>query len=228
MVKVARTGNTDKFDDLFIENHIILSKQSGDGFQVDVDQPSYSWHDIIGDITPKTTGANTPVLNTWIGGSSRAYFYTTNDLNFLLYHMSHDYAKGTDLYLHLHWGHNGTAISGQLVVTFGLTYAKGHNQANFSTEIAPVLTVSTPNITTVPRYRHRIDEIQISSSTPTATQINTNLLEPDGLFNIGMVATTIPTITGSASSNLPAFFTLDLHYQSTGIGTKQKSPDFYT
>lgn len=33
-------------------------------------------------------------------------------------------------------------------------------------------------------------------------------------------------VTGG-STNLPALFTMDVHYQSTNIATKQKSPSFY-
>ncbi|MCK4635847.1 MAG: hypothetical protein KAT32_03210 [Candidatus Moranbacteria bacterium] len=52
-------------------------------------------------------------------------------------------------------------------------------------------------------------------------------MEPDGLLMVSLKTTTIPTITGSATSNLPYIFTVDIHYQSTGIGTKNKVPDFY-
>lgn len=42
---------------------------------------------------------------------------------------------------------------------------------------------------------------------------------------IGQIAsTTVPTVTGGS------FFIhyVDIHYQSTNLGTKQKSPDFWT
>lgn len=227
MARTSRTGNTDRYGTIFIEDDVVISKSRGDGLKVDIDAPTYSWHDIIGDITPKTTGANSPTLGAFIGGAYRSWFYAAGDLNWCLYHMPHDYAPRTDIFLHLHWAHNGTAISGQLVNTYGISYAKGHNQAIFSAEVAPVLTVSTPNISTIPQYRHRIDEIQISSLAPSASQLNSALLEPDGLILCGVTATEIPSITGG-STNKPAFFTLDLHYQSTGIGTKQRVPDFYT
>ncbi len=35
-------------------------------------------------------------------------------------------------------------------------------------------------------------------------------------------------VDSGGSTNEPAFFTLDIHYQSTSIGTKQKAPDFWT
>jgi hypothetical protein len=140
--------------------------------------------------------------------------------------MPHDWAPGTDLYLHVHWGHNGTAISGNMVFTCNVSYAKGHDQANFSAEISPTITYNTVDIATTPQYRHRIDEIQLSAAAPSATQLDTDDLEVDGLIFVNIEATTIPTITGG-SPNEPFLFTLDLHYQANYIGTLNKAPNFY-
>ena len=200
-----------------------LPKTAGKGILVDT---GYGWKDIIGDVSPKPLAPNAAIQAAFIGGQYLAWFYGAGDKCQMVFHMPHDYAPGTDLHIHLHWAHNGTAISGSLVATFGITYAKGHNQANFPVEVVPIITVSTPDITTIPQYRHRIDEIQLSSSTPTAAQLNTTLLEPDGLILVGMATTTVPTITGG-STNLPAILTCDLHYQSTNIGTLNKAPNFY-
>jgi len=210
---------------VFIDN-ITLPKTSGKGIKVDTTYPTFGWRDMIGDVSPKTTAVGAATLAVLLGGIYRAWFYAAGSLCDMVFHMPHDYAPGTDLYGHLHWTHNGTAISGSLVVNFGVSYAKGYSQASFPVEIAPVLTVNTPDITTFPQYQHRIDEIQLSSSTPTATQINSSLLEVDGLIIVGLKVATIPTISGGTQT-LPAFLTLDLHYQSTNIGTKQKNLNFY-
>jgi hypothetical protein len=213
-------------DEIFPDG-IIISKVAGKGIKVDELEPTFGWRDIIGDVSPKVAGVGRAIAGTFIGGKYHAWFYSANDICDMVYHIPHDYVPNSDLHLHLHWGHIGTAISGQLVVTYGITYAKGHDQAIFPAEVAPVLTVATTNITAVPQYRHRIDEIQISAASPTNAQINSSLIEPDGLLLVGFTVTTIPTITGGAT-NLPAFLTADVHYQSTSIGTKQKAPDFYT
>ena len=209
-----------------ISSSLVIPKASGNGIKVDTDSPTNTWRDIIGDVVPDITGAGSATLAAWRGGTYRVFFYTTNDRCDMVFHIPHDYVPGTDLFLHLHWGHNGTAISGQLVVTYGITYTKGHNQGNFGVEVAPVLTVATPDISTVPQYRHRIDEIQISMVGGSPSLIDTSLIEPDGIISVGFITTEKPTITGG-STNLPAFFTLDIHYQSTNIGTKQKAPNFY-
>ena len=54
--------------------------------------------------------------------------------------------------------------------------------------------------------------------------LDTDLLEPDGvvLMRVFLSANTM------AGATDPFMHYCDLHYQSTGIGTKQKTPDFYT
>jgi len=205
-----------------------LPKTSGLGIKVDsTGTPTFPWRDLIGDITPKTSGAGAPTLAAFRGGNVRSFFYSAGDDGDAIFHIPHDYVPGSDMFLHLHWGHNGTAISGSLVVDFYLTYAKGHDQAAFAAEVNRTLTVSTPNIATIPQYRHRVDETQITAASPAASQIDSDIIEVDGLILVHFNATTIPTITGG-TTNEPAFFTLDIHYQSTGVGTKQKAPDFWT
>lgn len=207
-----------------------IPKTSGLGIKVDsTGTPTFPWRDLIGDITPKASGPGAPTLAAFRGGNVRAFFYSAGDDGDVVYHIPHDYVPGSDLHLHLHWAHNGTAISGSLVVNFYITYAKGHNQAtdgNFIAEVNRTLTVSTPDIATIPQYSHRLDETQISAASPAASQIDSDIIEPDGLILLHFDVTTIPTITGG-STNEPALFTLDIHYQSTSVGTKAKAPNFY-
>jgi hypothetical protein len=205
---------------------------SGTGIKVDsVGTPSFGWRDLIGDITPKTAGAGSPTLATLRAATGvRAFFYAVGEDGDCVFHIPHDYVPGSDLYLHAHWTHNGTAISGTFALTCYVSYAKGHQQANFSAEVAPVISVASLNLTNTPQLRHRVDEIQLSSSTPSATQLNSADIETDGLILIHFDVTTIPTITGSIgtpSQNKPAILTLDLHYQSSNLATKNKSPSFY-
>jgi hypothetical protein len=89
-----------------------------------------------------------------------------------------------------------------------------------------VQTIPAPNIATVPRYRHRIDEFQLSSATPTGTQLDSNALEVDGLILCSIKPTTIPTITGG-TPNQPAILFVDIHYLSNSLGTVNKAPNFY-
>lgn len=205
---------------------IVLPKTSGFGIQVDTAAPTFPWQDLPGILRPDPIGASSPTLAAVRGGLTREFFYSANDKMDMDFHIPHDYVAGSDLFLHIHWGHNGTAISGNFVVTFTYTYAKGHNQAIFPAEKAVVMTYATVNIATTPRYIHRIDEIQLSSNGGSATLQDTALIEPDGVFLVNMTVTTIPTITGG-TTNEPFVCYADMHYQSTNIGTKQKAPNFY-
>jgi hypothetical protein len=197
--------------------NITFPKTSGFGIKVDTASPTYPWRDLIGNLRPDTGGANAPTLSASRGGRCREFFYTVAD---------HDYVPGTDIYIHLHWAHNGTAISGSFVVEFSYTYAKGHQQAIFPAEKMVTVTVSTPNIATIPQYEHMISEVVMSSAGGSASLLDNALIEPDGIIQMNMTVATIPTITGG-SVNEPYIMYADVHYQSTGIGTKQKAPNFY-
>jgi hypothetical protein len=204
----------------------VIHKAQGAGIDIDPSSPAPGWADILGLIKPDPLGANAPTLGTY-EGNVRGYHYTATDKIDMWFHIPHDYAPGTDLYFHLHWSHNGTDISGSFIIDYAVNYAKGHNQANFTTPVTPQQTISTPDIATVPQRRHRIDEFQLSASSPSATQIDTDNIEPDGIIMANLTVNTIPTITGGTTE--PFIHTLDIHYQTTGIkGTKQRAPDFWT
>jgi hypothetical protein len=143
------------------------------------------------------------------------------------FHIPHDYVPGTDLYIHHHWSHNGTAISGTFALTYYVTYAKGHAQGVFSTEKEILSSTAITDIAQIPRYSHQITEHQLSRTGGGTALLDSNLLEVDGVIGVNLTVQGIPTITGG-SPNEPFIFFIDIHYQSTGIGTKNKSPDFWT
>ena len=206
---------------------LVLNKATNMGIKVDTAAPTYPWADIIGNVVVDAAGAGAPTLAAFIGGAVRRWAFSAGDMADCEFHIPHDYAPGTDLYVHVHWAHNGTAISGNFIGTFTYTYAKGHNQANFSTEKVVSCTYATVNIGTTPRYRHRIEEVQLSSAGGSASLLDSTLVEADGVIGMNYTQTTVPTITGGAP-NEPFVFFIDIHYQSTGIGTKQKAPPFFT
>ena len=190
---------------------------------VKIDQPA-GWRDILGLINPKTVGANVPVLTVYAGGNVREMAFVANDLIDFVYHIPHDYLPGSDLFVHVHWSHNGTSISGNAVFDVYSKYAKGHNQANYSAEKNVTITYATTDIATTPQYRHRIDEVQLSSNGGSATLIDSSTLEPDGLVLLQMKLTTLPTIGGGGSLFV---HTVDLHYRSTNVATLNRVPNFY-
>lgn len=208
---------------------VTIDKTSGLGIKVDIASPTFPWADLIGTMVVDEAGANSAVLATYRGGSVREYRFGAGDKIDLRYHLPHDYAPGTDIYIHVHWSHNGTAITGTGTFsgTVAATYAKGHQQASFGAEVS--VTISNTNITTgnTPQYWHRIEEVQLSNNGGTGGKLDTSLLEVDGLLLVNFTLDTLPTITGGTTAEL-FIHAIDIHYQSTGIGTKGKAPNFYS
>lgn len=189
---------------------------------------SCTWKDLIGDITPKTTGAGSPTLDT-IRGAVRGFRYSNGDDGDIVFHLPHDYVKGSHLYFHPHWTHNGTNISGSFVIQYNFTYAKRTLNNPSDIFIADKVLTHTINtdidITNTPQYAHRVDEIQITSVGGSASTLDVASTETDGLLLLHFDVVTIPTITGGSGE--PFILTLDIHYQSTNLGTPNKDPDFY-
>jgi hypothetical protein len=217
----------------YFSSGIVLPWTSGVGIRGGDDSSSdWGWNDIIGHVNPKVSGAGSPARAVW-NGDIYDYAFAVNDQIDFSFHISHEHvtnaaavAAGTtsDLYFHVHWSHTGTTISGDFVWQIYATYAKGHNQANFPAQVAPTITYSTVDIATTPALRHCIDEIQLSAGSPSATQLDSDDIEPDGLIIITCKPTTVPTLGGGGK--LFVHFT-DLHHKVTYGGTKNKAPNFY-
>lgn len=215
----AQTGSKILFDD-----GIVLPKTSGIGLKVDQDSTAFGWRDIIGNVQPKASGAGSPTRAVYAGGTLGQYSFIANDVCDFEFHIPHDYVPGTDIYFHVQWSHTGTSISGNAVFTVVHTYSKGHNQAAFPAEKTVSITYNTTDIATTPRYQHRIDEVIVSGPAATASLMDRNLIEPDGLVLATLTMTTLPTIGGGGKLFI---HTRDIHYQSTSTATKNKAPNFY-
>jgi len=191
---------------------IVAPSDRGEGIQIGLNSPDWGWRDLIGAVSPRTVGAKTPTLDVF-RSPIRAYRFKLNDVVDFMYHLPHDYVPNSPLYVHVHWSHTGTAISGNIEYTHNHTYAKGHQQAVFPAATELVQTVVA---TDTPQYQHVISEVELD--------IAPSLIEPDGMIIAKLEVTGLPTITGG---NLFVLFA-DIHYQSTNIGTVSKSPDFYS
>lgn len=198
-------------------------KTSGIGIKI---EDQYGWKDLIGDVAPKYGSATAPAQAVFLP-NIRAWAYSANDQFECVFHIPHDYAPGTDLFVHVHWAHNGKNVTGTFKADLFATYGKGHGQQAFSTVINCPVTVNNLTIQNTPRYLHRVDEVQLSTPGGAANMLDTTQIEVDGMILISGTTTIIPSISGSDSSNRPFIFTVDVHYQSTGLTTKNKSPNFY-
>jgi hypothetical protein len=207
----------------------VLSKVSGNGIKVDLSTPTYGFRDLLGEIKILSPGANDPTLAVF-RDSVRAFSFsnaTMNEANFH-FHIPHDYVPGSDIFLHFHWSQNvvdsgGPAgIPGDVKWQAEVTYAKGHDQAAFPASF----TTSITDTASGTQYQHMLIEVQLSAASPSATQIDSDILEPDGL--IIMRAFRDPTDAADTLNQVPFLHYVDLHYQSTNIATKAKAPDFYS
>jgi hypothetical protein len=211
----------------------VVQKLQGYGLKVDLQSPTFAWQDLLGAISIRGSGGTDPAYNIY-RGSIRAFQFAVNDEVFIEYHMPHDYVMGSDIHLHAHWSLNGktkagaaagTVTGGTVTWGFEVSYAKGHDQAAFSSPVTRTVVSGTAASTT---YQHYITETQISAASPAASQISTGNLEPDGLVLVRAYLSANGITVASGSVPAPVLHFVDVHYQSTGIGTKQKAPNFWT
>ena len=212
-------------------DNLLLDKTEGKGMMVDLVTPTYGWKDLIGLIQPDLSNQASPNIvqfDNTNGSNVNSYAYSVGDKVNIVYHLPHDYAPGTDLFLHIHWAHNGTSISGTTNWLASYTYAKGFNQTTYINEKQENLIYDTVDIATTPRLNHMITEIQLSGVGGIGNLLDTSTIEVDGLIKVNIEQIAIPSISGAAGySSKPMVETIDLHYQSTNAPTKQKAPDFY-
>ncbi len=190
------------------------------------------WKDLLGTFVVDPSGGTAPT-KTPFRGTIEAFEYASNDEAEYSFHIPHDWVVGTDLYIHVHWGHNAASISGNMVWTLEVTYAPRTLTVPYGVYVAPItatinsntITAATMNITNYPQYCHCVEEIQLSDPAPSASQLDTDDIAVDGLVLVHVTCTTPPTLGGGAK---PYLFYIDVHYQAQGLHTPNKDPDFYT
>lgn len=215
-------GTISPQEKLAIVGNIVLPKTSGSGIKIDNTTPTFGWRDLLGDVT-NAGGASKPTNTTYRGGITQFQF-GAGDESIINFHIPHDYVHGTDIYLHIHWSHNSTLVTGGTITfTAESAYSKGHNQAPFTSPVTGTFTGAASTT----QYQHIISETQYSASSPTGLQLDTDDLEPDGVIMMRLEMTT-NSITSSGAVPDPFIHYIDVHYQSTSIPTKDKTPNFYT
>jgi hypothetical protein len=170
------------------------------------------WRDLTADIVAKNSGVGAPTWATGIGGSMGAYSFSVNDFVDICFHIDHDYLPSSSIFLHAHWTTNGTNTQ-PVNWQFTYTIAKGHNQSN----LVPAGTIITAQQAAHgTAWRHMITETAAISSAE---------LEPDSIVWVN-----VKRITNGATENTDTVYllTADVHYQAVYLGTKNKSPNFYT
>ncbi len=222
---VLGIGTAAPQEKLAVNGHIVFPKASTNGIKVDLATPTFGFADIIGDQFSKNTGGTRPTLTTY-NGAVQAWLFGVADEAYISYHIPHDYVAGTEIFLHIHWSHIATTVTGG-TVTFKATsiYAKAHNQAPFQSVPAVGTFIGTSSTV---QYQQILSEASYSASTPTGIQVDQDGLEPDGVIEMTFeVDANNLTVSGGPVPDVFVHF-VDIHYQTTGIiGTKDKAPDFY-
>lgn len=202
-----------------------MTAQSGEGIKLDPSSPQFGWHDLRAFLTRDTEAPGTfPPMNAFRGGIKQLQFTVTDTQSaFAAFHIPHDYVPGTDLFIHVHWCHNSATVTGGSVTWgFEASYAKGHQQEAFS---SPILVPVTQAASTT-QYFHMIAETALSVAGGSANQLDTSLIEVDGIVATRLFLDS-NDITDSVAQPDPFAFFVDLHYQSSGIPTLNRSPSFY-
>jgi len=201
----------------------VFPKASSKGIKIDTLAPDWGWHDIHGDLTIDVGDPLAPNRSVY-NGSVKQWQYAENDEGTYAFHLPHDYAMGTDIYMHVHWSLNSPSVIGGTVTwAFEMFYAKGHGQGVFGNP----KTYSIVGAASPTQYSHEVTEGAVSITGGSGTQLNTADLEPDSVL-ICRFYLDSNDITDSVAKPNPFVHFVDIHYQTTGIPTKNKSPDFWT
>jgi hypothetical protein len=201
-----------------------IPKTQNTGIKVDsLGTPTFAWHDLTATLYA-ASGGQPATFNTYRNGIRQWQFVAESDELFCDFHLPHDYDIGTDLHIHVHWSHaSATVTGGSVTWAFELTYAKGHDQGAFPAS----KTVTVQQNASTTQYQHMVAETTATTVGGSGTQFDTDDMEPDGLL-ICRFYLDSNDITDSVVVPDPFVHAVDVHYQSTGVGTKAKVPDFWT
>jgi hypothetical protein len=189
-----------------------ISKANTAGIKVDTASPTFPFRDILGVIDIQTTGPNNPAYAVVTGTSFYDFQFDIGEKCQINYHLPHDYVVGTDIFFHAHWIADGTDVN-TVKWQFDYAYADGHGGGVFP--LATPSTATAEEAAAGVAFTHMITE----------TSAQTITMLPDGVIQC-----IVTRITNGGTDNTDNIYLkeADVHYQSTNIGTKQKSPPFYT
>ncbi len=176
------------------------------------------WRDLVGNPTVRGVGAADPdwkAITGLTGMWGYSFSASTMQQIWFTFHLDHDYAPGTPIYLHVHWL-NAAAVPNTGNVRWGLqyTYARGHQQQAFPAATTVYVTQAAQST----RYMHMIAEVADADVVP-----STNL-QTDGLLLVR--AFRDAANAGDTCTDEVFMLTMDCHYQSDRHATRNKAPDF--
>lgn len=186
-----------------------------DGNFADLDtRTALGWRDNIIEITLRN-GPSEPQFTQFRDGIYLpAFVHTDVQSGYGNWHIDHDYALGTPLFLHIHWTTNAT-LTGTVRWGFEYTVAKGHQQASFG----PTTTVYVEQAATGTQYMHYVGEVSPANTIPGTG------IEPDTVILCRVFRDA--THPNDTFDDQVFGVALDLHYQADRATTPNKAPNFY-
>lgn len=196
-----------------------LSHSELDGNFTDLDtRTALGWRDNIVELKVDSSSPNAPTLEAFRGGIL-CWKFPPNELTeaHSAWHIDHDYALGTKLYLHVHWACKTTNI-GTVRWGFEYTVARGHQQEAFPA----TTTVYAEQATDGTAYMHHIAEVSEANAIDGA-DLN---IEPDTVILVRLFRDGAHANDTLESDVFVSF--IDLHYQADRATTPFKAPNFLT
>lgn len=185
-------------------------------FQDLADRTALGWRDNIVEIKVDSSSPNAPTLAA-IRGNILAWQFAAGELTeaHSAFHVDHDYALGTKLYMHVHWVNTSTTV-GTVRWGFEFSVAKGHQQQAFPA----TTTVYVEQATTGTAYMHMIGEVSEGNAIDGAALG----IEPDTVI-LCRIFRDGAHVNDTLNENVFGIF-LDLHYQANRATTPNKAPPF--
>lgn len=217
----ADTNLTDLRDGV----NIMVPKTQGYGIKVDsLGSPTFPWHDLHSTIHTDPSSPGTAPTFVSYHDAIKARQFDVGDEAFIEFHLPHDYVMGSEIFIHAHWSHNSATVTGGNVTWgFEILYAKGHNQQAFGATSVDIAVLQDASLI---QRQHMVAETAMTSVSGGASTLAVGQVEPDGVL-MCRVFLDANNITDSVVQPKPFLHFVDLHYQSTNIGTKNKSPSFW-
>lgn len=206
-----------------------------DGTQSRYDNDVAVWRDLTGVMDLRGGGAGAAFTLTQFDVAGRVYEYATNQggngtvsRGYFSYHVPHDIKPNSDTFFHLHIS---TISSVTTTVAFDVYVGTAKRGGTFPAlkKIANV-THTFAGVSDV--RKHIVSEVALSTLVGTATTLQNDEIETDGIIQILVENTRGVTVgdnmAGNATGVVFVMFA-DIHYQSDmGGGTLNKDPPFRT
>ena len=143
--------------------------------------------------------------------------------------MPHGCVPGTDMYIHTHWSQIvvddiGGGVPGTIKWNFEISYADGYGTPGGAGDpFSDPKDISITQQASTTQYAHMIAEVIITGATDTLTTFDRTKPKVDGVFLVrAWRDPTDDTLTED-----PFLHYVDIHYQTTNVGTKNRNTPFY-